>query len=439
MLSNFIHQLSEELENQTKEICQVKAPSPSKSLEYKTLLDSIAELRGRPLYYPYISSGFGKGPFVKLLDGSVKLDFICGIGPHILGHSHPALIKASLKSAFEDTVMQGHLQMGAVYQKLLKKLIGIAGRKSPLSKAWFAPTGSMVNENALKVIRQKHEGARKILAFERAFAGRTALMCEITDNPAIKEGLPSYDEVLRVPFSREEPSIALKSLKKHWDKERGSLSCFIMELMQGDGGCFLAKREFFVPLLEFCKEKEIAVWFDEVQTFGRSGEFFAFEKLDLGSYVDVCTIGKAFQMSASLWTKEYNPRPGLVSGTFASSSASFHSALVVLEDLESRIQSRRIEAIGKAWESSLKELEKEALLSDVEGWGLMWGATPLKSKPQEVAKLLQILFQKGLIGFSCGQGSVKRLRFLLPAVLEESHIKQASDILRESLLEIKNS
>ena len=295
----------------------------------------------------------------------------------------------------------------------------------------------MANENALKVIRQKKQGARKILAFERAFAGRSTMMCEITDNPSIKQGLPSYNEVLRVPFCPDNPDRALQVLKQHWEAEKENIACFIMELMQGDGGYFLAERDFFVSLLDFCKSKGVAVWFDEVQTFARSGEFFAFEKLNLGEYVDVCTIGKAFQMSASLWTKEYNPKPGLVSGTFSSSSSSLHSAFAVLNVLESYIKEGRIAKIHQAWKERLEILEKESLLSQIEGWGLMWGATPITSHPDQVSQLLQILFKKGLICFSCGQGDIKRLRFLLPAVVEEKHLDQALSILRASILELK--
>ena len=174
-----------------------------------------------------------------------------------------------------------------------------------------------------------------------------------------------------------------------------------------------------------------------MQTFARSGNFFAFEKLNLGPYVDVCTIGKAFQMSASLWTREYNPKPGLVSGTFSSSSSSFHSALTVLNILENSIKEGHIDKIHKAWKERLQILEKEALLSQIEGWGLMWGATPAIHSPDQVSRLLQILFEKGLICFSCGQGHIKRLRFLLPAVVEEKHLDQALSILRESILELK--
>ena len=196
--------------------------------------------------------------------------------------------------------------------------------------------------------------------------------------------------------------------------------------------------EFFLPLLDFCKNKDIAIWFDEIQTFCRSGEFFAFETLKLGEYADVCTIGKTFQMSATLWTKEYNPKPGLVSGTFASSSSSFYSALSLLNILEPYMgEGGRIQKIHTTWLSRLKSLEKQSLLSQIEGWGLMIGATPLEGKPEQVSRLLQILFQKGLLCFSCGQGQIKRLRFLLPAVVEDKHLDQAFYILKESLLELK--
>ena len=437
MNTNLIEQLIAQIQEKSACLTEPKPSDTDKKQEYDNYLKSIAELRGRPLYYPYLSSGIGNAPFVQLLDGSVKLDFICGIGVHILGHSHPELIRSAIYGALEDTVMQGNLMMGKIYLKVFQKLIDIAGKNSRLSQAWFAPSGTMANENALKVIRQKKQGARKILAFERAFAGRSMMMSEITDNPSIKQGLPSYNEVLRVPFCPDDPDKALQSLKAHWEAEKNNISCFIMELMQGDGGYFLAERDFFVPLLEFCKSKGIAIWFDEVQTFARSGEFFAFEKLNLGEYVDVCTIGKAFQMSASLWTKEYNPKPGLVSGTFASSSSSLHSALTILNVLEKQIKEGHIEKIHQAWKARLEMLEKESLLSQIEGWGLMWGVTPAISHPDQMSKLLQILFEKGLICFSCGQGAVKRLRFLLPSVLEEKHLDQASSILKSSLLELK--
>ena len=431
---SLIDKLVDEVRASSKKIQKVKVKDSSLSASYEDYLNQIDKLRGRKLFYPYVSYGIGNGPYVKLLDGSVKLDFICGIGPHILGHSNPDMIKASLKGSLEDTVMQGHLQMGTCYKDLLDLLIEIASKNSRLKHAWICPSGSMANENALKVIRQKQNGKRKILAFEDAFAGRTTLMAEITDNDKIKVGLPSYDEVLRVPFSPEDPGLALQALKTHYEREGEEISCFIMELMQGDGGYFKAEREFFVPLMEFCKSKGIAIWLDEIQTFARSGNFFAFETLNLGDYVDVCTVGKTLQMSVSFWTSEYNPKPGLVSGTFASSNSSFHTAITLIKKLKPLMgKGKEMEKIGQKWEKALKELEKKKLLSNIQGWGCMWGATPFNSSTEFVGKLVQILFEEGLICFFCGKGEEKRLRFLIPVCLEDRHIKEAGEILDRSL------
>ena len=435
-LESLIQSLVDLKAKEGERITQVLPPSAGAS-GYDQTLRRISELRGRPLFYPYLGSGAGRGPFVQLADGSVKLDFTSGIGAHILGHSHPEMIRSGLKGALEDIVMQGHLQANAVYARLMEKVIQIAGRRSPLSQGWICPSGSMANENALKIIRQKKSGARYVLAFDGAFAGRTGLMLEITDSPKAREGLPLYGDALRVPWTPENPDRALSVMKKHWAEKGSQISSFVVEFMQGDGGYRLAPRSFFLPLFQFCREKGMAVWADEVQTFARSGEFFAFEKLNLGEYLDVCTIGKSLQLSMTLWRKEYNPAPGLVSGTFASSSSGLHCALAVLDFLDGGFMGPegKIEKIYKSWTGRLKKLESKGLVSDIEGWGLMVGVTALRGREAEVRRLLQDLFQKGLIVFLCGKGDDTRLRFLIPAVVEEEHLDQAAHILERALLE----
>ena len=435
---NLLTKLLEIRAKEGEEIEGVKPPFLEEK-KYEELLNQVSQLRGRGLFYPYIGSGLGKGPYVKLANGSVKLDFISGIGVHVLGHSHPEVMKASLKGALEDVVMQGHLQANLIYIELLKKVQSLAQRNSRLTYGWICPSGSMANENALKLIRQKKSAAPYIVAFEGAFAGRSTMMLEITDNEKIKEGLPSYGEVLRIPFTPENPNKALEALKNHYENKKEKLGFFILEFMQGDGGYFKGSPQFFKPLLEFCKEKGIAVWADEVQTFLRSGEFFAFEKLGLGDWIDVCTIGKSIQLSMTLWTEEYNPTPQLISGTFASSSSSLHSALAILNTLDQGFMGKqgRIEKIYQAWTSRLKTLEEKGLLSEIEGWGLMVGATPLDGNAQKVKRLLHLLFEKGLLIFSCGPETKKRIRFLLPAILEEKHLDEALFILEEGLRELK--
>jgi hypothetical protein len=73
--------------------------------------------------------------------------------------------------------------------------------------------------------------------------------------------------------------------------------------------------------MEMCKDHGVAVWDDEVQSFGRTEQMFAFEHFDLGEYVDVFCVGKMTQACATLYTDEYNPKPGLLSGTFTGRDA----------------------------------------------------------------------------------------------------------------------
>ncbi|MDB6081628.1 MAG: argD, partial [Chlamydiia bacterium] len=79
-------------------------------VEYTHDIDHINELRGNPLYFPYLGSGLGNGLFVELADGSVKYDLISGIGVHFFGHSNLAMASHAIDAALQDTIMQGNLQ-----------------------------------------------------------------------------------------------------------------------------------------------------------------------------------------------------------------------------------------------------------------------------------------------------------------------------------------
>ena len=117
-------------------------------------------------------------------------------------------------------------------------------------------------------------------------------------------------------------------------QREGQISIFGFEPIQGEGGFNVAPYEYFAPMLDFCREKGIAVWADEVQTFCRTGEFFAYEKLGIGEFIDICTIAKTAQVATTLYTSEYNPKPGLIAGTFSGSSVALSAGCEVLSVLE---------------------------------------------------------------------------------------------------------
>ncbi|MBE8162535.1 MAG: aminotransferase class III-fold pyridoxal phosphate-dependent enzyme [Bdellovibrionaceae bacterium] len=462
-LSKKSNQLIEELVatklEENNDIQNIKSAEEGKAVSYKKALEELGNVRGRPLFYPYLSAGKGKGPFVELMDGSVKLDLINAIGVYLLGHNSPILLKAGVEAGLEDAIMQGNLQISQGYYKLASKLKSIASKNSRLEHVWISPSGAMANENALKICRQKKSPAKKIIALTAAFAGRTTFMAEITDNPAYKQGLPAYDEVLRVPFVssyslaqceanpkllKQEADKALAELKKQVNDNPGDIAAFMFELIQGEGGFKIATRDFWVPLLEFCQEKQIPVWVDEVQTFLRTGEFFAFEKLQLGKYIDVCTVAKAVQVGATFYTKAMNPKPGLIAGTFASSSVALSAGYATLNYLEKENclgKGGAIDRINTEMTDALTALSKgscKGLISDIGGMGLMIALTPLDGSKEKTLALLKTLYKNGLVAFSCGHGPY-RLRFLCPAILTTEHIQLAVSILEKSLTEVSNS
>lgn len=409
----------------------------------KNKLDHIGALRGRPLYHQYVGTGAGQGVYVELEDGSVKLDLINGIGIHIMGHSNPRVMKAAVRGALSDVIMQGNLQPNNEYIKLTEKLVQIASRKSKIKHAWFSTCGTMANENAVKMARQKNSPAKMIVAMKNAFAGRSTLMAEVTDNTAYKQGLPEYNEVLRIPnYDKKDPRSAEKALsvlKEHAAKFDKQIAAFTFEPMLGEGGFIQIPREFYVPMLEFCKQQHIAVWADEVQTFARTGEFFAFETMGLGEYMDIVTIAKTVQLGATLYTEEYNPKPGLIAGTFSGGSSAMTAGLEILEMLEEGYvgPNGRIHAIHNHFISGLNHLNETTcknLLTDAGGMGLMIAFTPFDGKKEQAEMFVKKLFKNGIIAFTCGKDPV-RIRFLVPAVIQENDIQLALQIIEKTVLE----
>lgn len=441
-----IKELVEEVQKVSGQIKASSDPKSELNSQAEKLISEVNDLRGRPLFYPYVGTGLGRGPYVELEDGSVKLDLINGIGIHILGHSHPEVIEASIEGAISDVVMQGHLQANKDYMTISKKLVELASKKSRLKHVWLTTCGTMANENALKIARQKKSPARKIIAMKDAFAGRSTMMAEVTDNPAFKQGLPEYNEVLRIPFpdkglAQSGKEVSLRALKEHVEKHKDDICCFIFEPMLGEGGYKVPVREDLIPLLDFCKQQGIPVWADEVQTFCRTGEFFAFETLDFGNYVDIVTIAKTVQVGATLYTEEYNPQPGLIAGTFAGSSVALKAGNRILDVLDNKGymgKEGKIAQINKDFVAMLNRLNEgscKGLLKDAGGLGLMIAVTPLDGSKEKQLELLKTLYKNGLMTFGCGKGPY-RLRFLLPAIMTSADIEHAEKIIEKSVLEL---
>jgi 4-aminobutyrate aminotransferase-like enzyme len=407
---------------------------------YTRLLREVERLRGRPLLLPMLATGVGRGARVWMSDGTMKLDFIGGIGVHAFGHGDADLLETAVAAAAADVVSQGHLLPGPEYVQLSRALLRNSGPR--LCHVWLAGSGTDANENALKMIYQRRAPADRIVVFERGFHGRTLAMAELSDRPAYREGLPLSGRALYVPFyapEHGEGSIAcsVAALDAHLRRYPGRIAGMCFEIVQGEGGFHTAPREFFAALMERCREAGLAVWVDEVQTFGRTGELFAFRTLGLEEYVDVATVGKVVQGSATLFAKEYNPRPGLVAGTIAGSTVGMAVATRIIERLESEnylgpegrvaVLARRIQ---KRFEMLRKRLPR-AVGAD-SGMGAMQAFVPFDGSAEAAKAVLDAAFEEGLLLLGAGANPTK-LRMLPPVNVTDEELEAGFTMLEKAL------
>lgn len=396
------------------------------------------------MIWPYLSAGIGKGPYVELADGSVKLDFIGGIGVHGCGHSDARMIDASIDAALEDTVMQGNLQQHPASVQMAERLIRLASQSgAPLEHVLLSTSGAMANENAIKIALHHQSPADRVIAFDNAFAGRSLAMAAITDRPKYRMGLPLALAVDYLPFlDPEHPERssrwAVDELHRLLSRHPGRYAAFWAEPIAGEGGYYPGSHEFFAALCEPLREAGVPIIFDEVQSFSRTSQPFAFQHYGLDQYADIVTVGKITQVCATLYRAEFKPKGPILSQTFTGSSSSIATGLAMLDALEENGcfgKDGQNERRHQRFAQALAELSSkhDGLIRGPYGEGMMIAMTPADGSFESAKKLMDIMFEVGVLGFVCGSNPT-RIRFLPPpATTTDAHIDEAVRLIDESL------
>ncbi|MDG2423628.1 MAG: aminotransferase class III-fold pyridoxal phosphate-dependent enzyme [Phycisphaerales bacterium] len=434
----------------------VRGPDPARQASAEKVIQAYGEARGRGLVFPLMGSGLGRGALVELTDGSVKYDFITGIGVQAFGHGDLDIIRTALVAATGDVVMQGNLQCNEDAANFAECLLAGAAKDGPrkLAHCFLTNSGALANENALKICMQKTNGAPRVLTFEHCFAGRTTTMAQVGDSAGARQGLALNLEVEHLPyFNAADPEGSTERAVEQLDhairRYPGQHACLALEPLQGEGGFNVAPRSFFLPLMERAREAGIPVWFDEVQSFGRTEAMFRYQWLDLEP--DVVTVGKMSQVCATLYTPDMNPKPGLLSATFIGSTASLRVGRRMLERLQQEGaygEDGRHARLHKAFRRfaeklvqsspshfpSMHDHNSPAELDEVIGGaGGMMRLTPYGGDGARIKALLMRLLDAGVIAFSCGHGPF-HLRFLPPVgVLQEADIESVLSIVSDVL------
>ncbi len=434
--------LLEAVADHASTIDALAGPVESLVSDYQKLFDEYAGLRGGKVYFPYLGSGVGNGPFVELADGSVKLDLITGIGVHGFGHCHPKLIESGIDAALQSTVMQGNLQANPSIVDTSRLLVDLAKESGAgIEHCFLTTSGAMANENSLKLAFQKNSPANRIVAFTHCFAGRTLALAQLTDKAAYRVGLPDTIAVDYIPFFDEanpkrSTEIAVNHFRYYLNRHPGKYAAIWLELIQGEGGYYPGSHDFFKQLMTVAREHNVAVIADEVQTFGRTSRPYAFQHFGVDKLVDIVTVGKITQVCATLFTDDYTPKPGLISQTFTGSNMTIMAANTILQGL---VENGHFGSDGKNiqlhryFAGKLESLAAKypTAIAGPYGIGGMIAFTPFDGTSARTNELIDRLYEAGLMSFMAG-GSPSRVRFLLPlGCVEEKHIDLACEIIDE--------
>jgi len=444
-IKNQINELFSSLLIQHQKINKIKHSKKEDFSNMEKALKDYEENKGRESFFPYISSGHGHGPFTQLIDGSVKYDLIGAMGPNLLGHSHPLYIKSHLEAATSDVMTCGNLLNYEEPLHLTEEILKSV-KNTKLKHFWFAGSGSFANDSALKMIWQKKAPKFKVIAFNQAFAGRSIATQDITFNSHYRENMPKTLDVCHVPhFDQKDPQGSLKktlnALEEIWKRESDSICAIMIELVQGEAGFVYGTQTFYKEVFQWAKERNLYIWVDEVQTFGRTRELFAFQMFELDSFVDVVTVGKALQVCGTLYSEELNPKPGLIAGTFNGALAAIIAGQKTINYLRKGPfygKNGRVHQIESSFLSSLEKLSKTTCKGKIKyygGIGTMISFEVGNSDKASTIKFIKRLYENGIISFMAGKNPV-RVRFLLPLSLTEEHIQEIFSIVERTTLEL---
>lgn len=437
--------IQEALKEHQKKITGVRPAIPELKESFEQLLKRVADYRGGALFYNYLGSGIGHGPLVELADGSVKYDFITGIGVHYMGHSHHGVIDAVIDGAVSNTVMNGHLQQNTDSARLLETLSKEACKNgAEVRNVFLTTSGAMANENAFKIIFQKRSPASRFFSFEKCFSGRTLGMAWVTDKGAYRQGLPKTVDVDYIPFYNSDDhqgSIekAVYMMKKFITRYQGQHAGFIMELIQGENGSIVGNTEYFEALINVCRENNISVLVDEVQTFARTKELFTFQYFKLDKLVDVVTIGKNAQVCATFFKDDHRPKPGLLSQTFTGASSQIAAGNYIVQEIVNGGylgENGKIEKLHAHFKANLEKLAKKHpnKLKGPYGLGAMVGMTVYNGDEPKTKAFTLKLFENGVLSFMASGHPTTRVRFLMPIMaVENKHIDDVCTIIDQTL------
>lgn len=396
-----------------------------------------------------------EGATVWDAEGRAYIDFAGGIGVMNVGHCDPDVVAAIRAQAGELLHSSAHVATYEPYVALCEKLVEILPH-GDASRAVLINTGAEAVENAIKIARQA-TGRAGVLCFTGGFHGRTLLATTLTSKISYKVGCGPYaPEVYRLEYpvvrSGSGPSED-EVVRRELDRLRAALkdtvapeqlAAIIIELVQGEGGFFVAPKGYVEGLRAICDEHGIVLIFDEVQTgFGRTGAWGASEHFgvtpDLSTWAKsmggglpiACVIGKAEVMD--------RVTPGTLGGTYGGNPVACAAALATIRRMEELGLNRRGAETGRIIRERFESIAaRTPQVADVRGLGAMMAiefcedGDPSRPATGLVGNIISTCLERGLVVIPAGVHS-NVIRVLAPLIISDEQLGEGLDILASAI------
>ncbi|GAA4325400.1 aspartate aminotransferase family protein [Flaviaesturariibacter amylovorans] len=303
--------------------------------------------------------------------GQRYLDLYGGHAVISIGHTHPHWVRR-IEEQLRQIAFYSNSVRIPIQQALADKLGEVSGR--PHYQLFLINSGAEANENALK-LASFHTGRKKIVAFQKAFHGRTSLAVAATDNPAIVAPVNETEHVTFLPFNDE------AALDAYFREHGADTAAVIIEAIQGVGGITVASDSFLQAIRRHCTESGALFIADEVQCgYGRSGKFFTTDwaGVDADIYTMAKGMGNGFPVGGILVAPHIAPKHGMLGTTFGGNHLACAAGLGVLEVIA---QEDLLQQAAENGAYLVERLQAMGHFENVRGKGLMIGfdlPAPLK-------------------------------------------------------------
>ena len=356
-----------------------------------------------PLYE--MTPSHAKGCYVFDKKGNKFLDLYGGHAVISIGHSHPNYV-SSLSNQLNKIGFYSNYIINDLQEKVAKKLIDQSNCED--YELFMCSSGAEANENALQ-IASFHNNKSRIIAFKNSFHGRSNAALSATDNQNIKTKLNTKIDVTFLKFNDK------KSLIKEVSKS--DVSAIIFESIQGVGGLDEPDTEFVKFLRETCDKYDICLIADEVQSgFGRTGDFFAFQKHDIKPDIIPMAkgMGNGFPVGGVLINNKIKAKYGILGTTFGGNHLACSAVLSVLNTLKEENLMKNSKNLGEYFKNKLSKIKS---IKKIKGRWLMLGLE-FDFDAKELRK--NLIFKHSI--FTGGSANKKLLRILPPLNITEHHI-----------------